>query len=235
MSSSIINSKNSTQGGFTLVEIAIVLVIIGLLLGGILKGQEMITQAKIKNIVNDFNGVTVAVTSYQDRYRAIPGDDQNATTRWTSQAPASGNGDGVIALTNKYKDNDVSGAGGAPPNTAESNLFWQHLRIAGFVPGLTTGTGSGTPPPNAAGGIIGVESGVVGTKGLGFTSLIVCFSNLPEKVASAVDGQMDDSKPASGHVRAQLQDTANPDTLSASNVTAYVETGVNQYLLCKNF
>ncbi len=101
MSSSIINSKNSTQGGFTLVEIAIVLVIIGLLLGGILKGQEMITQAKIKNIVNDFNGITVAVTSYQDRYRAIPGDDRNATVRWTVQNPASGNGDGVIA--GKYK------------------------------------------------------------------------------------------------------------------------------------
>ena len=48
------------QKGFTLVEIAIVLVIIGLLLGGILKGQEMITQAKIKNIVNDFNGITAA-------------------------------------------------------------------------------------------------------------------------------------------------------------------------------
>ena len=45
------------QSGFTLVEIAIVLVIIGLLLGGILKGQEMITQAKIKNIINDFNGI----------------------------------------------------------------------------------------------------------------------------------------------------------------------------------
>src|SRR5206468_12711951 len=53
-------SKNSTEAGFTLVEIAIVLVIIGLLLGGVLKGQEMITQAKIKNIVNDFNGITVA-------------------------------------------------------------------------------------------------------------------------------------------------------------------------------
>ena len=106
---------------------------------------------------------------------------------------------------------------------------------AGAPPGLTVGTGSGTPPPNAAGGLIGVESGVVGTSGLGFTSTIICFSNLPEKVASAVDGQMDDSKPASGQVRAQLQSTANPATLSASNVTAYVETGVNQYLLCKNF
>src|SRR5713101_5414518 len=84
MSTSLIKSKNSTEAGFTLVEIAIVLVIIGLLLGGILKGQEMITQARIKNIINDFNGVTVAVTSYQDRYRAIPGDDLNASARWRS-------------------------------------------------------------------------------------------------------------------------------------------------------
>src|SRR5215467_2384373 len=203
------------ESGFTLVEIAIVLVIIGLLLGGILKGQEMITQAKIKNLINDFNGVSVAITSYQDRYRALPGDDQNATTRWTVQAPGKGNGDGVII--GKYKDNDTSGTGGAPADGKESNLFWQHLRIAGFVAGLTTGTGSGTPPPNAAGGLIGVESGVVGTSGLGFTSTIICFSNLPEKIASAIDGQMDDSVPNSGTVRAQLQTGPNPDTLSASN------------------
>src|SRR6195256_1766301 len=117
---SSIRNRNSTEGGFTLVEIAIVLVIIGLLLGGILKGQEMITQAKIKNIVNDFNGVTVAVTSYQDRYRSLPGDDQNATTRWTVQAPGKGNGDGVI--TGKYNDNLPLG-GGPPPDGAESNLF----------------------------------------------------------------------------------------------------------------
>src|SRR2546427_9262115 len=233
MSSSATNGKNSAEAGFTLVEIAIVLVIIGLLLGGILKGQEMITQAKIKNIVNDCNGVTVAVTSYQDRYRAIPGDDRNASTRWTVQAPASGNGDGVMA--GKY--NATVAGPGAPATTEESNLFWQHLRIAGFVPGLTTGAGSGTQPTNAAGGMIGVESGVPGTNGLGFTSLIVCFSNLPEKIASAVDGQMDDSNPASGQVRGQLQGTANPNTAinAAGAATAYVETGVNQYLLCKNF
>ncbi|HSD43440.1 MAG TPA: prepilin-type N-terminal cleavage/methylation domain-containing protein, partial [Burkholderiales bacterium] len=53
-----------SQSGFTLVEIAIVLVIIGLLLGGILKGQEMITQARIKNVVNDLNGITAAYFSY---------------------------------------------------------------------------------------------------------------------------------------------------------------------------
>src|SRR5215831_882779 len=68
------------QAGFTLVEIAIVLVIIGLLLGGILKGQEMITQAKIKNVMADMTGVSAAMYGYQDRYRALPGDDKNAGT-----------------------------------------------------------------------------------------------------------------------------------------------------------
>ncbi len=225
-------SPIAAQGGFTLVEIAIVLVIIGLLLGGILKGQEMITQAKIKNVINDFNGVTVAVTSYQDRYRAIPGDDQNATTRWTVQAPQQRQRQRNHRRALQRERH--LGSGGAPGATAESNLFWQHLRIAGFVPGLTVGTGSGTPPPNGAGGIIGVETGGAAGGGLGFTSLIICFSNLPEKIASAVDGQADDGAPATGQVRAQLQSAPNPATV-ATPVTGYVETGVNQYLLCKNF
>ena len=229
MNASAFNRKKSTETGFTLVEIAIVLVIIGLLLGGILKGQEMITQAKIKNVINDFNGVTVAVTSYQDRYRALPGDDGNATTRWTTQNPASGNGDGVIL--GKY---NATVAGAAPAAAEESNLFWQHLRIAGFVPGLTTGAGSGAQPPNAAAGMIGVQNAVVGGIGLGFTGLIMCSSNIPDKVAVAVDTQMDDSNSQTGQVRAQLQGSANPD-LGTTQATAYVETGVSQYLVCKTF
>ena len=80
------------QKGFTLVEIAIVLVIIGLLLGGILKGQEMITQAKIKNAVSDFSGISAAYYGYQDRYRALPGDDPNAATRWSGAISGGGNG-----------------------------------------------------------------------------------------------------------------------------------------------
>src|SRR5215210_5299279 len=75
--------KASKTQGFTLVEIAIVLVIIGLLLGGILKGQEMITQAKIKNVISDFSGISVAYHGYLDRYRKIPGDDGDANARWT--------------------------------------------------------------------------------------------------------------------------------------------------------
>ena len=109
------------QTGFTLVEIAIVLVIIGLLLGGILKGQEMITQAKIKNVIADFSGVSAAYHGYQDRYRALPGDDLNAGTRW-AVAPAAtpGNGNGVVA-----------GAYNSATATDESRLWWDHLRRAG--------------------------------------------------------------------------------------------------------
>src|SRR3977135_2632992 len=110
------------ERGFTLVEIAIVLVIIGLLLGGILKGQEMINQAKIKNVIADFSGISAAYHGYVDRYRAIPGDDPNAATRWTvAPAATSGNGNGVIAGT--YNSTIV---------TDESRLWWDHLRRAGF-------------------------------------------------------------------------------------------------------
>src|SRR2546427_9390428 len=151
MTVSVFNRKNSTEAGFTLVEIAIVLVIIGLLLGGILKGQEMITQARIKNAINDFNGVTVAVTSYQDRYRFLPGDDPGASARWTVQAPAKGDGNGVIA--GKY--NAAVAGPGAPAATEESNLFWQHLRLAGFVPGVTAGAGSRSQPQNPAARTVG--------------------------------------------------------------------------------
>ena len=68
------------QSGFTLVEMAVVLVIIGLLLGGVLKGQELINSAKAKSLVNDFRATATFVYGYQDRFRALPGDDAAADT-----------------------------------------------------------------------------------------------------------------------------------------------------------
>jgi len=223
--------RKAAQSGFTLVEIAIVLVIIGLLLGGILKGQEMITQAKIKNVVNDFNGITAAVNSYQDRYRALPGDDRSASTRWTSSGlPAADaeNGNGQIAgLYNNILAAPATG-------TQESNLFWWHLRLAGFVAGATTGVSAGQQPNNAVNGMMGVETGAAGVRGLGFVSIIMCSSNLPDKIAISVDTQMDDGSPAAGQVRAQLQTAPNPNTAATSGIAAFEENGTNQYLLCKN-
>jgi prepilin-type N-terminal cleavage/methylation domain-containing protein len=220
------------QGGFTLVEIAIVLVIIGLLLGGILKGQEMITQAKIKNVINDFNGISAAIYSYQDRYRALPGDEISANTvaRWGAAA-FGGDGNGTFCRTTTCAATDVynnpPGATAATATTAEANLFWMHLRLSGFVPGPTAGAAAIQQPSNAVNGIVGVQ-----TSGMGFTSNIVCTSNLPDKVAIAIDTQMDDGASNTGQVRSMLQTGPSPATGTAA--TAYSETGTNQYLACKN-
>lgn len=213
------------QNGFTLIEIAIVLVIIGLLLGGVLKGQEMITQAKIRNVANDFNGVSAAYYSYQDRYRAIPGDDPTAggtTGRWTSSV--SGSGDGQI--DGRYADVP---ADTDPTSTEESNLFWQHLRLAGFVPGPTSGAGSGNDPQNAAGGVTGVQNGALGIPGL-----VICSSNLPAKIASAIDSQFDNGNATTGQVRGMLQKGSNDAVTTTEPTTNYVDNGTNLYVVCKN-
>ena len=90
----------SQQSGFTLVEIAIVLVIIGLLLGGILKGQELINSAKVKNLANDFRVIPTYIYAYQDKFKSLPGDDAQVDARtWPTRhapAPAARVGNGVI-------------------------------------------------------------------------------------------------------------------------------------------
>ena len=225
------------QQGFTLVEIAIVLVIIGLLLGGILKGQEMIAQAKIKNVIGDMAGISAAMYGYQDRYRALPGDDKGAATRWASiTGIASGDGDGVVGGT--Y----IPAA--AP---TESALFWLHLRSAGFI----AGTGIDNPF-NAVSGKLGVQTGngayVAGTTPVGavlntvaagaqpavagFTSLILCSANLPDKIAISVDAQTDDGVSLSGSVRG-LSQAGQPNIAVTGVASAYVEDGVSSYVVCR--
>jgi prepilin-type N-terminal cleavage/methylation domain-containing protein len=183
------NKLPDRQSGFTLVELAIVLVIIGLILAAVLKGQEMIENGKVKNLVNDMKGVSAAYYSYQDRYKAIPGDDAAAADHFTGGT--NGGGDGAIT--------GVFSATAVPAVGAESNNFWQHTRLAGFL----TGTGS-NPPPNALGGIIGVQSQVSAAGGstFGMIGPVVCASNVPWKIAQAVDTQLDDGNSATGSIRA---------------------------------
>src|SRR5258706_6063841 len=227
-------SRNKAQG-FTLVEIAIVLVIIGLLLGGILKGQEMITQAKIKNVIADFSGVSAAYHGYVDRYKRIPGDDPCAGTtnsaiaastcgttvgRWTGAS--HGDGNGIVA--GKYNSTTAAD---------ESRLWWDHLRRAGFVSGV-----GDSQPFNALSGQLGVQTGdaaapPAATLG-GFAGIIVCSANLPDKIAIAADTQMDDGVSNAGTVRAVAQSAPNPDVLTGTTVAPnYAETGTNLYTLCR--
>lgn len=211
-----------SQTGFTLIEIAIVLVIVGLLLGGVLKGQELIEQAKIKNVINDINGTTAAFYSYQDRYVALPGDDPNALARWPAGAlgagaATSGNGDGIVLGAFE------TGAVGA-----EVRLFWQHLRLAGFAKGsLATAALSQTPPINKFNGRLGVQ-----TTAMGISGLLICESNLPAKTAEAVDTQLDDGGGFTGALVASLG--AGTVALPAAAPTAtYIDTGNNFYTVCQ--
>ncbi|MCK9285069.1 MAG: prepilin-type N-terminal cleavage/methylation domain-containing protein [Rhodocyclaceae bacterium] len=207
------------QAGFTLVEIAIVLVIIGLLLGGVLKGQELITQAKIKNIANDFNATTAAILAYQDRYRRLPGDDAGAT-RWAGVT--AGNSDGSI--TGTY-------LGGT---TQETGYFWQHLRSSGFITGSAT---DATPPLNAVGGILGVEAGAGTTGGgtgvRGLSGVSLCSSKLPGKVAIALDTQYDDGASNAGGMRG-FAVTGDVTVDGVDAAASYVEDSTTTYVVCRS-
>jgi type II secretory pathway pseudopilin PulG len=208
-----------SERGFTLVEIAIVMVFIGLLLGGILKGQEMVAQAKIKSVIADFSGISAAYSGYQDRYRAVPGDDPNAGLRWSGAT--SGNGDGQVA--GKYNSQNAAD---------ESRHWWAHLRRAGFIAGA-----GGDQPFSSVTGIIGVQTGdggsPIGPTLSGFSSLIVCFASLPDKMAIAVDIQMDDGTPNTGAMRGQLHTGGPSPDLNSAAASAYAETGSNVYTLCR--
>jgi prepilin-type N-terminal cleavage/methylation domain-containing protein len=66
------------QRGFTVLEIAIVVLIVGFLLAGVLKGQEMITSAKVKRVAGQLDEVHAAYLGFQDRFKALPGDYSEA-------------------------------------------------------------------------------------------------------------------------------------------------------------
>ena len=196
--------KNN-QSGFTLVEIAIVLVIIGLLLGGVLKGQELINSAKVKNFATDFRNVPLFIYGYQDKFKALPGDDAAASTHLTgattATTPSGTIGNGVI-----------NGAWNTTTQTDESFLFWQHVRMAGLAAGPTVVTAADYIPKNADGGIIGITSGtaspITGLRG----TYIVCSQGVLGKFAKQLDITMDDGNTATGSVQVMANQSANQAT-----------------------
>lgn len=215
------------QSGFTLIELAIVLVIIGLLLGGVLKGQELINSAKVKNMASDFKNIQVYIYGYQDRFKAIPGDDARAGTHLananTASTPANSLGNGLI-----------DGAWDSVTTTDESFLFWQHVRLAGLAAGPTT-FGNATDlanyqPRNTDGGRIGVQSVATLTTITGMVgSYAVCSTGILGRFVVQLDSTLDDGETQTGSLRAV---SVPGPAISTATINA---APANSYTVCMSF
>ena len=185
------------QQGFTLIEIAIVLVIIGLLLGGVLKGQELIQNARVRNVIAQQDGIKAAYFGFQDRYRGIPGDYTilNATANIPNAgATCGGDGDGLVGT--------ATAAGSGSP---ESVCAWFHLLRSGFITGNYDGTGAAeavdNTPTNPFGGVLqlvwdATYSGVANS-----VHNIKTGSNIPASLLAEIDRKIDDGMPDTGNFR----------------------------------
>jgi prepilin-type N-terminal cleavage/methylation domain-containing protein len=215
------------QSGFTLIEIAIVLVIIGLLLGGVLKGQELINSAKVKNLATDFKNIPVFIYGYQDKFRALPGDDGAASTHVTGAVAASTGG----TLNNGV----IEGAWDTVTLTDETQKFWEHVRLAGLATGATTGD---LLPANSVNGVIGItnsgtnnpDPAAVATRIRG--TYIICSASILGKYAKQLDIQMDDGLPTTGSMRAYNSTATRPTTLSAPTLTTGALNDADSYTVC---
>ena len=209
------------QTGFTLIELAIVLVIIGLLLGGVLRGQELINSARVKSLTREFQNIQVYIYGYQDRFRALPGDDPAAVTHLAAatQGAAALAGNGLI-----------NGAWNSANVAEESYLFWEHVRLAGLAPGSTA---TGTPefqPRNSNGGRIGVQSIAAGFATItGMTgAYAVCSDLILGRDATQLDTTLDDGNTATGNLRVVATGVSGPG-LATALITA---APAAQYTVC---
>jgi prepilin-type N-terminal cleavage/methylation domain-containing protein len=178
--------------GFTLVELAIVLVIIGILLGGIIKGQELIKNAKYKRLYSLYREVVAATYSYYDRYGKYPGDDNTVTARGGIWA-AGANGDG-----NGFVDGTAGSRWCLASDATENCYAWQDLRLGGFLTGATDAVNGRLAPTHPFGANVALIRTSVGFAATWNKTFGVCFQNLPNEVAAWLDRTYDDGNIPTG-------------------------------------
>jgi len=188
----MISNMLRNRKGFTLVELAIVLVIIGIILGAVLKGAEMIKTAKFKRLYGQYREISAAVYTYYDKYGKFPGDDPNAVGRWSGVSILAGNNNGYIDGTQFCNGSEAT----------ESCVAWQALRAAGIITGSTDAGLGRQSPSNPFGGRIALGRPDVLT---GMTTwqkpYAVCFENLTNETARWLDQNYDDGVYNTGSVR----------------------------------
>ena len=209
------------QVGFTLIELAIVLVIIGLLLGGVLKGQELINSAKVKNMASDFKNTQVYIYGYQDKFKALPGDDHAAV----SHVGATG-----VVATGGTQNGVIEGQWNSTSTADESFVFWNQVRLAGLAPGPTLTTDANYVPRNADGGKIGVQSVSGFTEITGMTgAFVICSDGILGKFAKQLDVTLDDGETSTGSLRAVVSGVAGAGVLTSAIVDS------TTYTVCLSF
>jgi prepilin-type N-terminal cleavage/methylation domain-containing protein len=114
--------NNKNEIGFTLVEMSAVLAIIGLLIGAVVKGQEMIYQSNIKATIRQWDETKTAMNFFREKFNALPGD-YDAASGFVDPSATDGDDDGIIEIRN----------GGTGAGSREMVNTWEHLRLAGFI------------------------------------------------------------------------------------------------------
>lgn len=210
------------EKGFSLIELAIVLVIAGLLLAGVMRGQELIANAKVKSLANDFRNVPTYFYGYQDRFRALPGDDHAASTHLTGAASATTN--------NHVQNGLIQGDWNSSTKTDESFLVWQHLRLAGLATGGTDITVAQYMPRNSEGGQLGLTSTAsltAVTANTFNTAHAMCSDGILGRYAQQLDTMLDDGVGNTGSMRILVNGV--PSTGEATPATG------TAYLVCMSF
>jgi prepilin-type N-terminal cleavage/methylation domain-containing protein len=173
-----IRNEKKNQG-FTLIEISIVLVIVGLLLGGILQGQSLIRSMQVKDVIATIKDIQTASQYFQERYHYLPGD-WRFTANEIVNVTAGGNGNGLITA-------------------AESLLVPNHLANAGLI------RGDGTPIRTIYGAVRVIGRNVSNVSNLPITILnVIELANLPCEIANEIDAKLDDGNINTGNMRANV-------------------------------